>query len=241
MRFIPWGDLESWDHLSTTLSTWEPSLRVLRGESWERLYDPDGTLYAICVLGNATVSSHKRDQSIGPGDVVVVPPGIGFEVEPAARFLGIVSLGPIPYHFRERFYQLWGFEHFPASAGLGRDQAYHRVAVQVIDLDRPPELVLKTGPWEVDLLVALEAPVTFRSLSGSETLREGGECVVCVAPATPYWLNARDHAGPGRSSPRVVRVSLWPNFEQETRLARQFSQEDQPPSPEAAIPSRPNP
>lgn len=243
IRWLQWSVPESWDQLSVTLTAWEPTLRLLRGEGWERLYDPDGTLYAICVQGNATVSSHKRAQVIGPGDVVVVPPGIGFEVEPATRFLGIVSYGPIPYHFRERFYQLWGFEHFPAQAGLGREQAYHRIAVEIIDLERAqartPRLEVETGPWEVDLLAALDAPTNFLGAGGPGTLLEGGETLVCVAPGHRYELKACESNRTGDNRRRVVRVTLWPDFEQESRLARQFAVGARPPSPEAAIPGRP--
>lgn len=87
------------------------------GESLERLYEPDGTLYAVCLDGPVTVATDRRRVTVNHGDLVILPPQVAVELSRPVRWFGIVYSGPYPYHFRERFIQVWGFEHLPGRFG----------------------------------------------------------------------------------------------------------------------------
>jgi len=87
------------------------------GESLERLYEPDGTLYAICLDGPVIVATDRRRVTVNRGDLVILPPQVAVELSRPVRWFGIVYSGPYPYHFRERFIQVWGFEHVPCHFG----------------------------------------------------------------------------------------------------------------------------
>lgn len=104
--------------LESALRDFEPVFWVGPwGESLERLYEPDGTLYAICLDGPVDVATDRRKVTVHPGDLVVLPPAVAVELSRPARWFGIVYTGPYPYHFRERFIQVWGFEHVAGRCG----------------------------------------------------------------------------------------------------------------------------
>ncbi len=102
------------------------------GESLERLYEPDGTLYAICLDDPVVVSTDRRRVTVHRGDLVILPPMVAVELSHPVRWFGLVYTGPYPYHFRERFIQVWGFEHMasqwlvPLSQPLDQDETMGR-------------------------------------------------------------------------------------------------------------------
>ena len=67
-----------------------------------------------------TISLHHRERAIRAGDIVVVPPALALEVEPEVDFLAVRWTGIVPDHFRERFIQVWGYDHFPADLEASR-------------------------------------------------------------------------------------------------------------------------
>ncbi|MBI1324863.1 hypothetical protein GC170_16990 [bacterium] len=87
------------------------------GDSLERLYEPDGTLYTVCLDGPVDVATDRRSVTVNRGDLVILPPAVAVELSRSARWFGIVYTGPYPYHFRERFIQVWGFEHVAGRWG----------------------------------------------------------------------------------------------------------------------------
>jgi hypothetical protein len=93
------------------------------GEPQERLYEPDGTLYAICLDGPVVVATDRRQVKVHAGDLVILPPAVAVELSATSRWFGIVYTGPYPYHFRERFIQVWGFEHVPFRPGRKHDES----------------------------------------------------------------------------------------------------------------------
>ncbi|MGC8644553.1 MAG: hypothetical protein ACP5XB_32210 [Isosphaeraceae bacterium] len=103
------------DRLSEWLSRWEPCLSVYRPRRDALLYEPEGTLYALAVGVPMTIDLFHRRRTIRKGDAIVVPRGLAMEVEPEVDLLAIRSTGTPPGHFRERFIQVWGYEHFPAG------------------------------------------------------------------------------------------------------------------------------
>ena len=119
--------------LETALRSFEPLFWIMPpGEPLDRLYDPDGTLYAICLDGPTELSTDRRQVTINHGDLVIIPPAVAIDVSPLARWFGISYTGPYPYHFRERFIQVWGFEHHTlqkAENGVLIDDYRHRLSV----------------------------------------------------------------------------------------------------------------
>ena len=102
--------------LETALRDFEPLFWAGPwGQSLDRIYEPDGTLYAICLEGPTHLLTDRRKVLVNTGDLVVVPPAVALDCSTPARWFGLVYTGPYPYHFRERFIQVWGFEHVSLS------------------------------------------------------------------------------------------------------------------------------
>ena len=164
--------------LAEALVHFEAELELDALTDQERLYDPDGTLYAIS-LGDRPVvlMTDRRRQPVGPGDLVVVPREVAIDVEPAGRFLGIRTFGPPPFHFRERFIQVHGFEHLgrPESIPLSArvpvlmDPARHRLSYEV---GRGPNAVTADA-FEAILVVPLELNSNGAATVGPARLRIG--------------------------------------------------------------------
>ena len=150
----------------------------LWGDQLERLYEPDGTLYAICLEGPVVVATDRRKVTVNRGDLVILPPAVAVELDKPVRWFGLVYAGPYPYHFRERFIQVWGFEHVRLGIGAenspspvadanfagfseppGRDLR-HRMYVSAVD---SPSTAAETGPeLRLDLTLDDMMPEGFR-------------------------------------------------------------------------------
>lgn len=162
-----------WEGLNNTLATWEPQFEALNLSSEQRLYEPDGTLYAIVLDGRSELRTDRRRQRIEPGDLVVVPQSVAVEVEPAAGFLGLRVGGPPPYHFRERFIQVQGFEHVPSASTLD-DDARHRIGYRVVTLDGGDGQAIPLPLAARALLVPLGAEVSWKGRGEDFTQAERG-------------------------------------------------------------------
>jgi hypothetical protein len=146
--------------LNAILAAWEPEFEVLSLPSQGRLYEPDGTLYAILLDEQAELRTDRRRRTICRGDLVVVPQSVAVEVEPDAGFLALRVSGPPPYHFRERFIQVQGFEHVAGGSGETLDDdARHRVGYRVARVE--PEAVREfvLPPNSRVLMVVLDGQV----------------------------------------------------------------------------------
>lgn len=121
------------DRLENALRDFEPVFWIGPwGEPLERLYEPDGTLYAICLDGPVELITDRRRILVQRGDLVIIPPAVAIDLDPASGWFGLVYSGPYPYHFRERFIQVWGFEHQPIrqqADGLATNDLRHRIYV----------------------------------------------------------------------------------------------------------------
>ena len=153
---------------------WEPCFSLHRPSRHEILYEPDGTLYAVALGTPMTISLHHRERAIRAGDIVVVPPALALEVEPEVDFLAVRWTGIVPDHFRERFIQVWGYDHFPADLEVSRapaGQEDFRELIPEADLRFPCAVGLwqlagseqasaprQTG-YDLDLLLCREGPV----------------------------------------------------------------------------------
>lgn len=180
---------------------WEPALDFLRWIGEGRLYDPDATVYAVHLGPACTLATERRRVAIGPGDLAVIPAGLAVEVEPASDFLAVAHLGRPPHHFRERFIQIWGFEHHPAPAApgagwsdvLAAEGRGHRLSYRVA---RPAAgfLAASPGPTEAGLLIALTGPLALpdqqQALSAWEAAWwTGGQALRMEGPGRVGWLS----------------------------------------------------
>ena len=100
------------ERLSQWVRAWEPRFALERPPRDALLYEPDETLYAIALGTEMAITWNHRTRRIRRGDAIVVPPGLALEVEPEVELLAIRFEGSPPDHFRERFIQVWGYEHF---------------------------------------------------------------------------------------------------------------------------------
>jgi len=153
---------ETLDDLNAILAAWEPDFEVQRLAGQGRLYEPDGTLYAILLSDQTELRTDRRRQTMRRGDLVVVPQSVAVEVEPDADFLGLRVAGPPPYHFRERFIQVRGFEHFAAASGeILDDDARHRVGYRVAPVEPGRSCEFALPPSSRALMVRLDGQVAW--------------------------------------------------------------------------------
>lgn len=152
------------------------------GDSMERLYEPDGTLYVICLDGPVVVSTDRRSVRVNRGDLVILPPAVAVELSRSVRWFGIVYTGPYPYHFRERFIQVWGFEHVAGRSG------------SAAEANAPPDAPVEAG----DLRHRVYASFGSNQGSGEPS---GPEFVLSVQldPESPEGFRV-DWAAPGSTS-----------------------------------------
>jgi len=116
----PWltanlDDASALERLSAEVRAWDPAFDLLRPPSDALLYEPDGTLYAVALHAPMTAEFNHRIRDLRPGDLLIVPRSVPVGVEPTVDLLGIRFEGEPPDHFRERFIQVWGYDHYPAA------------------------------------------------------------------------------------------------------------------------------
>jgi len=102
------------DRLSAWLQSWDADVWLLRPPKDALLYEPDATLYGVGLSGPMSIRLNHRVRSLEAADLIVVPPGLALDFEPEVDLLAICCAGQVPDHFRERFVQVWGYEHLPA-------------------------------------------------------------------------------------------------------------------------------
>ena len=122
-------DPEQLDSLSAWVKDWDPCFTVLRPPREALLYEPDGTLYAFARSGPMTIKLWHRLRTLDLADAIVVPQGLALEIEPAVDLWAICCVGTPPDHFRERFIQVWGFDHVP-SRNFGFPTKWKRSSVR---------------------------------------------------------------------------------------------------------------
>lgn len=192
------------------------------GEMLDRLYEPDGTLYAICLDGPTELTTDRRKVRVEKGDLVVVPPAVALDATPAVRWFGLVYTGPYPYHFRERFIQVWGFEHIPLGADTtdsNQPDLRHRIYISRSTGCVPgkenaasPEFQIKFYlPDEADEIT--EKYLAWNMAGQTETHEnEGRDCIRFRIPLESVYLNHRE----ARPQPNPART-MSPEFRPESK------------------------
>ena len=115
----PWlianlDDVSTLEGLSAEIRAWDPAFDLVRPATDALLYEPDGTLYAVALQAPMTAEFNRRTRDVLPGDLLIVPRSVPVEIEPTVDLLGVRFEGDPPDHFRERFIQVWGYDHLPA-------------------------------------------------------------------------------------------------------------------------------
>jgi hypothetical protein len=102
--------------LAAAIRAWEPALDLVATRDDPRIYEPDGTLYAVGRGPEVNLLVRHKVRPFRAGDMIVVPRAVAIDAEePGASYVAIFHDGIPPYHFRERFVQTWGYEHRPAA------------------------------------------------------------------------------------------------------------------------------
>lgn len=214
--------------LAAALRAWEPTLGLEATPGASRLFEPDGTLYALCLGPATTLDPDRKPRPAGPGDLAVVPRSVAVDLEPEADWLCLRDEGPPPPHFRERFIQVWAFELFrapePAAPGplpvIAEDDTRHAISYRVFDACEGATHNFQTG-YDAILVVGLAGSPEVEAGRGAILLPPGG-----LALAGPGL--AGRVAGQGRAALLSLRA-------EPARLARRRVE----PSPEFA--ARPDP
>jgi hypothetical protein len=115
------GDSPALQRAATALREWDPCWDLDVPDRHARVYDADGTLYALCVGDTMSARHNHRECRFVTGDLVIIPREFALDIEPEVGLLALRHSGAAPDHFRERFIQVWGFEHLAASDALVRD------------------------------------------------------------------------------------------------------------------------
>jgi hypothetical protein len=116
-----WNDPEAIEAIASAIRDWEPRIDLTVPPTDARLFEPDGVLYAVSLADWSNASFGHRECSVGLGDLLIVPQGVPLDIEPSVMLVGVRYEGPAPDHFRERFIQVWGFEHRPATLAPAHD------------------------------------------------------------------------------------------------------------------------
>jgi hypothetical protein len=221
--------------MARALRDWEPrfDLDLLRGQG--RLYEVDRTLYAVCLSGRTTLSTDRRREEVALGEAVAIPQGVAIDVEPDADFLCIRYEGPPPYHFRERFIQIWGFEHFKTPAEglpgdlvevIPRSDPRHRVIYAIEDVSSRPPDARETG-LEIALMIGFSGAIEvgLPEHGASLALRPGD--LLALGPGLTYAPRGRGRLG---------RLILTAELAHEARCAEREGRFSRPLSPEFPAP-----
>ncbi len=122
IRAYALDDPEDVNLLSAMLRDWEPCIELYKPPRGSFLYEPDGTLYAIALRDGMTLATDRREVSVGLGDLIVLPQGHGVDAGDDVDLIAFRHEGSPPDHFRERFIQVWGFDHLHAPFSNQEEQ-----------------------------------------------------------------------------------------------------------------------
>lgn len=193
---------ESLAAVAAFVRDWEPSLELCRPPADALLYEPDGTLYAVCLAESLTVRTGHLTRTVRRGDSLVIPRALAVDVEPLADVIAVRHDGPPPDHFRERFIQVWGLEHRPAphpeatgvSEIIPASDARFRVPYATYDV-KQADATPGPASEEPVILIGLEGhalvKVRFGPVYATRELQ--GRRVLALGPGVEWELS-----GPGR-------------------------------------------
>jgi hypothetical protein len=202
------NDPTSFSVLSDTIRTWEPELELELLPAQGRLYDSDGTLYAVCMSDHVTVFTERRRQLVQRGELVVLPQSRAVDLDPDADFLAIHAFGPPPYHFRERFIQVWAFDHLAPNAhstlaglveALSAVESQYRIGLARLDLGTEPVEIPPRG-LDASLLVGVDGSTTLEFADSASPIELSPGQLALILPGQGFRAS-------GPASMTVVSLS----------------------------------
>jgi hypothetical protein len=223
-------DESSRARLAEAIREWDPGLDLVAARDDPRIYEPDGTLYAVGLADETSLLARYKVHEFCRGDMIVVPRSVAIEAEePGAHYVAIRHDGPPPYHFRERFIQTWGYEHRPASREdliwsvdevIPEDDARFRVPYRRSRVGDPAR-----GSTRLDLhlLVGLEGKATVADASRAVSYDVGPGDLALIRIGVDYWIEGKGVVG---------RLILMVESAHEARLAEAVGGPSDGPSPE---------
>jgi hypothetical protein len=235
-------DEDQMARLSDWVGEWDPSFWIARPPRQAILFEPDATLYGIAAGSSMTISLHHRRRTIATGDAVVVPQGLALEIEPQVDLLAIRCSGTWPDHFRERFIQVWGYDHFPAPGPEGQAQPARFLDVISADLRyrlryaiaqpaiEAEGIAVEADSLDLTLVLSLDGQVTAALDGGTRMVALSHGIVLGLAPGSSMSL-----AGAGRAG--LIRLVSEPVYH--ARRVLEQSRGWQPGALDESQPSQP--
>ena len=205
MRVYALDDPEEVDVLSAMLRDWEPCIELYKPPRGSFLYEPDGTLYAIVLRDGMTLTKNRREVKVGTGDLIVLPQGHGVDAGDDIDLIAFRHEGSPPDHFRERFIQVWGFDHLPAPSSTEEEGGYSEIVSPGDVRFRFPYAVLDVKPAKAHvvnasedfrLLIAFEGKITVVSgIEGERTLFLQSRQATVIAPGNAFRVGGAGRMG----------------------------------------------
>ncbi|GAC1472955.1 MAG: hypothetical protein NVSMB9_20800 [Isosphaeraceae bacterium] len=196
----------SFQALAKQLRDWEPRIDLYLPPRDALLYEPDGTLYAVCLAEEMTCTTDRKVVSLLQGDALVLPRGHALDAGPDVDVLALRYDGPPPDHFRERFIQVWGFEHVAVphtsehsgtlTQAIPLQDVRHRIPYAVLVLDEGTE-PFRVESTEVALFLGLNGSLEVVAESNPKMLRQllTPRSLVLTCPGVHYRLEGQGRAG----------------------------------------------
>lgn len=216
---------------------WEPRLEFYRPPADALLYEPDGTLYAVCLADALTVQTGNRVRVVRKGDVIVVPQAYAVDVDPVVDLVAFRHDGPPPDHFRERFIQVWGLDHL--SAPPHNRPGITEVIPSADARFRTPYAVIDVEPTEPADIPPSNEPRIILGLEGKPAALFTEGSLLREVPLPPRSLMMLP---PGAEGYRILgrgRVGLLTALSEMAHLGRRRNLGERPssPSPEYSPPT----
>jgi hypothetical protein len=179
--------------LSGWVRDWEPSLELMAFTEDSRIYEPDGTLYVVCISGESIVTVRHKPRPVRAGDAFVLPQGVAVELEGSMTVLAFRHDGAVPVHFRERFIQTWGIDYRPVTTPvavgittvLPAIGSTFRIGYDLIVLDDAGHLCEPIG--DPQLVFALQGSPQVIMNSG-ETATLGETALALIMPMQSFQI-----------------------------------------------------
>lgn len=196
-------DPVGFEQLSQSLRLWEPGLTLHRPATDALFYVDEGAFHGVFLAEAEVYRSDRRVITVRPGDAVVVPRDFPVDAGEKADLVGFIDPGPPPDHFRERFIQVQGFEHFPTDGGDEGSEVAEVIPFSDARLRIPYAFLRVNDNADAGFVFVPLDPILVVVLEGTIQLcRVGGEPVVAtertlatVAPGVTTSISGKGRAG----------------------------------------------
>ena len=206
IRAYALDDPEEVNALSAILRDWEPCIELYTPPRGSFLYEPDGTLYAIALRDGMTFATDRRAVKVGTGDLIVLPQGHGVDAGDDVDLIAFRHEGSPPDHFRERFIQVWGFDHLPAPSSIEEEggdieivspgDVRFRFPYAILDV-KPAKAHVVSASEDFRLLIAFEGEFTIAAarIEDESRIRLQARQATLIAPGNAFRVGGAGRMG----------------------------------------------